>query len=153
MKIATLIAIGLLSCSTYAQSAEELAVRQTIDRFFEGYHTRDLTIMKAVLGDNVLLQTVGRSPEGQPVLRSEDMNDFIASIASIPDTVQLQEKLLDYQIRIDGDMANAWTPYEFFLRGEFHHCGVNSFQLFHDGEAWKIIYIIDTRRKEGCREQ
>lgn len=152
MKIPILFLLGLLAGPTFAQSAEEAAVRQTIDRFFEGYHKRDTTLMGSVLGDNVLLQTVGRSPEGTPVLRTEAMDAFIASIASIPDTVQIQEKLLDYQIRIDGDMANAWTPYAFFLHGEFHHCGVNSFQLFHDGEAWKIIYIIDTRRKEGCRE-
>ncbi len=153
MKLPILFLLGLLSCSATAQSAGETAVRQTIDRFFEGYHARDTALMGAVLGENVLLQTVGRSPEGKPVLRSEVMDDFVASIAAIPDTVQLQEKLLAYHIQIDGDMANAWTPYEFFLRGEFHHCGVNSFQLFHDGEAWKIIYIIDTRRKEGCREQ
>lgn len=152
MKFKILLLLGLLAGSAYAQSADEAAVRQAIDRFFEGYHARDTTLMGAVLGNDVLLQTVGRSPEGKPVLRSEAMDDFIASIASIPDTVQIQEKLLDYNIRIDGDMANAWTPYEFFLRGEFHHCGVNSFQLFFDGEAWKIIYIIDTRRKEGCRE-
>lgn len=152
MKLPILILLGLLAGSAHAQSAEEAAVRQAIDRFFEGYHARDTALMGSVLGNDVLLQTVGRSPEGKPVLRSEAMDAFIASIASIPDTVQIQEKLLDYKIRIDGDMANAWTPYEFFLRGEFHHCGVNSFQLFFDGEAWKIIYIIDTRRKEGCRE-
>ena len=143
---------GLLAFTAAAQSAEEIAVRQTIDRFFEGYHARDTALMGTVLGASALLQTVGRSPEGQPVLRSEVMDDFIASIASIPDTVQIQEKLLEYRIQIDGDMAHAWTPYEFFLRGAFHHCGVNSFQLFRDRDGWKIIYIIDTRRREGCRE-
>ncbi len=153
MKLLPCLLLGLLTLTAWAQPDQKQAVRQTIDRFFEGYHARDTTIMAAVLGEDVLLQTVGRSPEGKPLLRSEIMDDFIASIASIPDTVQLQEKLLDYQIQIDGDMAHAWTPYEFYLRGAFHHCGVNSFQLFHDGEAWKIIYIIDTRRREGCQEE
>ena len=153
MKTLAGILLALFTLTASAQTEAEQAIRQTIDRFFEGYHARDTSLMGAVLGENVLLQTIGRNPEGKPLLRSEAMDDFIASIAAIPDTVQIQEKLLDYKIRIDGDMANAWTPYEFFLRGEFHHCGVNSFQLFHDGEAWKIIYIIDTRRKEGCREQ
>ena len=152
MKLRSFLFLGLLAFAASAQTNPEQAIRQTIDRFFEGYHARDTAMMATVLGKSVLLQTVGRSPEGKPVLQSEAMDDFIASIAAIPDTVQLQEKLLDYHIRVDGDMANAWTPYEFYLRGAFHHCGVNSFQLFHDGEAWKIIYIIDTRRREGCRE-
>jgi hypothetical protein len=56
-----------------------------------------------------------------------------------------------YNIQIDGAMANAWTSYEFWVNGSFSHCGVNSFQLFKDEGAWKIIYLIDTRRKEGCQ--
>ncbi len=47
-------------------------------------------------------------------------------------------------------MANAWTPYEFWYNGNFSHCGVNSFQLIKKDEKWKIIYLVDTRRKEGC---
>lgn len=34
--------------------------------------------------------------------------------------------------------------------GNFSHCGVNSFQLFHDNGQWKIIYLIDTRQRTGC---
>ena len=153
MKMLTGMLLGLLTLSASAQPDQKQAVRQTIDRFFEGYHARDTALMNTVLGKGVVLQTVGRAPDGKPALRTEVMSDFIGSIASIPDTVQLREKLLDYRIQIDGDMAHAWTPYEFYLHGAFHHCGVNSFQLFHDGEAWKIIYIIDTRRREGCREE
>jgi hypothetical protein len=48
-------------------------------------------------------------------------------------------------------MAHAWTPYEFYLSGALHHCGVNSFQLFHDGTLWRIIALSDTRRTEGCQ--
>ncbi|MEJ2163003.1 MAG: hypothetical protein P8X60_06715 [Robiginitalea sp.] len=71
-------------------------------------------------------------------------------MANLPDTLQIQERLLDYQIQTDGAMAHAWTPYEFYLQGKLHHCGVNSFQLFHDGEGWRIIYLVDTRRVADC---
>jgi hypothetical protein len=47
-------------------------------------------------------------------------------------------------------MAAIWTEYSFYLGDKFSHCGVNSFQLFKDETGWKIIYIVDTRRKEGC---
>ncbi len=49
-------------------------------------------------------------------------------------------------------MANVWAPYEFYLNNDFSHCGVNYFQLFFDGIQWKIIYLIDTRRKQGCKK-
>ena len=47
-------------------------------------------------------------------------------------------------------MANAWAPYEFYINSEFSHCGINSFQLIKIEGNWKIIYIIDTRRKDNC---
>jgi hypothetical protein len=40
--------------------------------------------------------------------------------------------------------------YKFYVGETFSHCGVNSFQLFKDKEGWKIIYLIDTRRKDPC---
>jgi hypothetical protein len=74
----------------------------------------------------------------------------VKSIARIPKDKKFEEKLLGFNIQVDGNMANAWTPYEFWYEGEFSHCGVNSFQLIKDDGEWKIIYLVDTRRKEGC---
>ena len=47
-------------------------------------------------------------------------------------------------------MANVWTAYSFYFDGKFSHCGVNSFQLLKEAGEWKIFYLVDTRRKEGC---
>jgi hypothetical protein len=63
----------------------------------------------------------------------------------------LNERILSYNINVDGDLASVWTPYEFYYGDEFSHCGSNSFQLFRDPEkGWQILYIIDTRKREGC---
>lgn len=131
-------------------SADVEAVKATIDQFFEGFHRRDTAAMRTVMGRDVHMQRIGRDREGTPRLKNESMDAFLASMADLPDTLAIQERLLDYRVQVDGDMAHAWTPYEFYLQGEFHHCGVNSFQLFHDGRGWKIIYLVDTRRVEDC---
>ena len=55
-------------------------------------------------------------------------------------------------IKIDGPMATAWTPYNFYFNGKFSHCGVNNFVLVKQDNGWKIQYIIDTRRRQGCKE-
>ncbi|MBX2840799.1 MAG: hypothetical protein KTR26_03455 [Flammeovirgaceae bacterium] len=60
------------------------------------------------------------------------------------------EKILSYDIKIDGHFATAWTEYKFYLGQEFSHCGVNAFHLFKSEEGWKITQITDTRRKEDC---
>ncbi|HOD10564.1 MAG TPA: nuclear transport factor 2 family protein, partial [Flavobacterium sp.] len=41
----------------------------------------------------------------------------------------------------------VWTPYEFYVNEKLSHSGVNAFTLFKENEKWKIIHLIDTRRK------
>ncbi len=135
-----------------AQSLPEDPINKTIEDFFEGFHKRDTALMRSVLWKEVHMQRIGNDPDGKPILRDESVEDFLNSIASLPDTLKIEERLHFYTIQNDGAMAHAWTPYTFYVQGDIHHCGVNSFQLFHDGTAWKIIYIIDTRQVEPCPE-
>lgn len=83
-------------------------------------------------------------------LVTENPKTLFDAVANRTNEQKRDEQLLDYNIQVDGNMANAWTPYEFWYNGTFSHCGVNSFQLFNDAGTWKIIYLIDTRRREGC---
>lgn len=134
-----------------AQGTAEEAVQKTIETFFEGFHQQDSVVMLSTVGDDPILQTIGNNKEGQLRIRQEKFDRLIQSIVSIPDSINFQEKIKSYSIQIDGAMANAWTPYEFWINDKFSHCGVNSFQLFNDGEGWKIIYLVDTRRRDDCQ--
>jgi len=61
--------------------------------------------------------------------------------------MKFQEKILNYSIQFDGAMAHVWAPYEFYLNDKLRHSGVNTFTLYKEKDSWKIIYLIDTRRK------
>ncbi|MFT4830915.1 MAG: hypothetical protein ACI815_000553 [Psychroserpens sp.] len=150
MRILICLCLCLSFLSGGAQSSEEAAVRQTIETFFKGFHQQDSIIFKGVVSDQVIIQTIANKGDSTYV-RSEKYTDFVKHIINIPNTTRFEEKLLSFNIQIDGPMAHAWTPYEFWLDDAFSHCGVNSFQLLKDLGSWKIIYIIDTRRKEGCQ--
>lgn len=136
--------IGLLF--TFSIQAQTQEVRKTIDIFFEGFHAKDSIKIKSVCDEKMILQSVSETSKGN-TLTSQKGSEFIKSIISIPNKVTFQEKLLSYNIQVDGAMAHAWTPYEFYVNGKLSHKGVNAFTLFKDKDAWKIIYIIDTRRK------
>ena len=133
-----------------AQESEEKMVQNTIDSFFKAFHQQDSTALKETVSKDIVLQTIGKNEAGREVVKTENFSNFLKSIVSIPSTTKFEEKILSYNIQIDGAMANAWTSYEFWVNDSFSHCGVNSFQFFKDQGAWKIIYLIDTRRKEGC---
>jgi len=150
-QILTLIFLLFISVS-FAQESEELKVQKTIEDFFEGFHKQDSLLIKQATIEGVIAQTVGTKKDGTTSMRTEDFGKFLESIVSIPDSIHFQEKLLSFNIQVDGAMANAWTPYEFWYNDAFSHCGVNSFQLFKQNGEWKIIYLIDTRRRKGCEQ-
>jgi hypothetical protein len=141
----------IMSSSIFAQNPEELKVKNTVIQFFDAFHKQDSVAIREVVSDDITLQSIGKNKEGVTELKIENFDNFLKSIVSIPKDKKFEEKLLDFKIRIDGDMANAWTPYEFYFDGKFSHCGVNSFQMVRLEGVWKIIYLIDTRRKEDCK--
>ncbi len=138
--------------SVLAQEVEKDKVKDVISLFFIGLQNGDTLLIKKTISNDLKLQTIFIDKEGKPVLKNEDVSQFLNAIASKNPKDNWEEKLLSYHIQIDGAMANVWIPYEFYLNNDFSHCGVNSFQLFFDGKKWKIIYLIDTRRKLGCKK-
>lgn len=149
MKIYLFILIALSCMGVFAQN-EEAEVQKTIETFFEGFHKQDSIQIKRAVSSSIVLQTIATDKEKNAFVKTEDFSAFLKGIAGLPKTISFEEKITGYTIKIDGLMAHAWTTYEFWSNGKFSHCGVNSFQLFNEGSVWKIIYLIDTRRKVGC---
>ena len=148
-----LLSVFFLLLATVAKAqntSEEIEVEKTIETFFEGFHARDSIKMKSVLSDAIVVQTIGRSKTGEMVVMQNDIQNVLKGIVSIPSEMTFKETLHSFDIKVDGEMANAWTPYSFHMNETFSHCGVNNFQLFKENGEWEIIYLIDTRRKEGC---
>lgn len=143
----------ILICSVtlgFSQNQKQ-EVKNTIDTFFEGLHKGDTLLIKQVLHPDIKMQTTFFTKEGQPELRSITSGQFLKSIGSKNKEEKWFEKLLDYKIQVDTNLASAWTPYEFYLNDGFSHCGVNSFQLVKLEKGWVITYLIDTRRREPCK--
>lgn len=145
-----LVFLALISIGSFmnAQNAEKAEVKKTIEGFFKAFHQQDSVKLKAFAVPETVMQSIGMDKNGQAVLSSSEYSQFLKSIVSIPADKKFEEKIFGYTIQVDGLMANVWTPYEFWYDGQLSHCGVNSFQLMKVDSKWKILYIIDTRRKE-----
>lgn len=152
MKSILLTLVSLICLNLNAQKSEEEQVKATIIDFFDAFHKQDTVRLKAMAKAEITLQSIAVNKEGTTILQESEYADFVRSIASIPKDRTFEEKLLSFSIQVDGKMANAWTPYEFWYNGNFSHCGVNSFQLIKEDSTWKILYLVDTRRREGCQD-
>lgn len=146
MKNICLSVLLLFGFQCFAQDFDKQEIRNTIETFFEGFHHRDTVLLHQVCADKLILQSIEENANGNK-LTEEPQKFFYRSIASMPQTLKYNEQILSYAIQVDGTMGHAWTPYEFYLNGKLSHKGVNAFTLFKEKDRWKIIHIIDTRRK------
>ncbi|WP_289659222.1 nuclear transport factor 2 family protein [Flavobacterium panacagri] len=128
-------------------NAQKQEVQKCIEVFFEGFHQRDSAKIKTVCADKMILQSISENSAKGNKLSNESATAFYKAIVSIPLSMKFQEKILSYNIQIDGVMAHVWAPYEFYINDKLTHSGVNTFTLFKEKDNWKIIYLIDTRRK------
>jgi ketosteroid isomerase-like protein len=141
-KIVVLIVL-FISANSQAQNQE---IQKVVDTFFEAFHAKDTLKLQALCEDTMILQSISENAKGTK-LSNEKPQVFFKSIASIPAELKFQEKIMSYSIQVDGVMAHAWTPYEFYVNGKLSHKGVNAFTLFKKDNIWKIVHLIDTRRK------
>jgi hypothetical protein len=149
MKKSILFVTILLHCFyTQAQTATD-SVKATINAFFEGMKKSDTTLMRSTLTEGVIFQTITQNKEGIIAVRTENVNDFIKYIAKPKDFIA-DERITFDAVKVDGALASVWTPYKFYLGEKFSHCGANSFQLVKINGTWKIQYLVDTRRRQGC---
>ena len=116
---------------------------------FLAMKTSDTSLLKTCFTDSAILQTVAVKKDGSTKIKTETVKDFVAQMATIADGAA-DEQIQFGSINIDGALANVWTPYKFYFNGKFSHCGANNFILVRINNKWLILYIIDTRRKNGC---
>jgi hypothetical protein len=133
---------------TKAQTAED-SVKTTINTLFTAMRTGDAILFKSVFAEKPVMQTISRNREGKTVIRDESVDEFAAFVGKLKKD-SADERIAFETVKIDGPLAIAWTPYNFYHNGQFSHCGVNSFQLVRFEGSWKIQYLIDTRRRQGC---
>jgi hypothetical protein len=151
MKLVILIlSLFSFTLSFSQDSFSEADAKNSIDTFFEGFHKGDTLLMKSVLSNDMILQTALTDKEGMAKVIVESVDGLLNAIANRTDDQKWDERLLDYKIQIDGNLAHVWTAYEFWFNDVFSHCGANSFTLAKTNEGWRIIHLIDSRRKSGC---
>lgn len=140
--------LTIVSTTVLAQN-DEAAVKQAVNRLFEGMKKSDTAMIRSAFTANSILQTVIKNKEGKVSIVSEPLDSFLLSISK-PHTDIYDERIEFDAIKIDGELAMVWAPYKFYIGDKFSHCGVDAFQLVKVNNEWKIQYLIDTRRRQGC---
>ncbi|WP_343610645.1 nuclear transport factor 2 family protein [Chryseobacterium oranimense] len=136
-----------LAFGTFCFGQQNQDIEKTIRNLFSGMKNADPELMKSAFAEGAILQTITKDG----TVKNENVQEFMDSVSKFSKD-DLDERIIVEAVHTDGGLASVFTPYSFFFKGKFSHCGANSFQLVKQQNDWKIQYIIDTRRKENCKE-
>lgn len=143
-----LLILGGSTVSAQSENSEAEAVKKIINQLFEGMRKGDSTLVSGTFSKGMIMQTISNR-EGKILVKTDEPAGFLKAVGT-PHAEVWDERITFDQVLIDANLASVWTSYQFYIGDKFSHCGVNSFQLVKGKEGWKIIYLIDTRRKENC---
>lgn len=136
----------------FSQSnGEKELVMKPIKQLFEAMQKGDSAMLRKAFTKQVTLDNVGTDKTGKLFVKHETSLDGFAKAIGTPHADPYNEVIWDEKVEINGNFAQAWMSYAFYLGKKFRHCGVDAFHLVKNEEgSWKIFHLADTRQFEGC---
>lgn len=139
----------MYSISSEAQTDQD-RIKDVINRLFNGMEKGDSANLHSAFADQVTMATISRDKNNAVVIKRESsIADFLKAVGT-PHSEIWYEEIWNLKIQIDGEFAQAWCDYAFYVGNKFSHCGVDAFHLYKERDAWKIFHLADTRRKDNC---
>jgi hypothetical protein len=108
---------------------------------------QDAAMLRAAFIDNGAI--VGLQPDATEA-HPRPAGDWITQIAGLTTQGKLDERMYKPEVRINDNLAQVWTYYDFHLGEQFSHCGIDTAQLVRTPDGWKIAMIAYTTRRTGC---
>lgn len=143
------IALTALSFSALGQNSDSTEVLNVIDHLFDGMRKGDSSMVASTFHSEIQLITTFTSKEGEPSSHMGSAVEFKNAVGTPHDGVW-NERISNITVQLDGNLAQVWMDYSFYLDDKFSHCGVNAIQLIRTEEGWKMIHLADTRRRSEC---
>src|SRR5262249_42938382 len=138
---AALIAYAHPALAQAPTRADTTAVIAATQRLLDAISAGDSAMARSVLLPRAQLSAV-RGGDAPPPPRITADTSFLRSIAATRG--KSLERLWSPVVRIRGNMADVWAPYDFYVDGKFSHCGVDTFTLMRTAGEWRIAAVAYT---------
>lgn len=140
----------LLSSLTSAQSlsaeAEREKILSVVYDWADTLTTGNLERRREVTLDGSMIQRMRQQPDG-----AFDLSPSIVNFADMtPSNSIMVERFWDEELVIRGRFATFIAEYDFWIDGEFSHCGTDFFDLINVDGQWKIGNMKFTIIRQGC---
>ena len=138
--------------SVRAEASERETILAVMDKAFAAVRSSQPDDWRAIqLAEGTTL-SFRPHPDGEPgklEMRVSNNEAFIAKLE--PDGHEYVERWTkEPTVLIRGPIAVVWGEYEFWIDGEFSHCGVDSTDLVKVDGEWKVANFMWTVEKVNC---
>ena len=124
--------------------AEREAILAAVQGIFDALAAGDGESLREIMHPDVLMHSVERAGDGARSTSTSTRDQLAARLEGSDQA--LIERMWDPEVRVSGDLAMVWTPYDFYVGEELSHCGADALMLTrNDDESWKIIALSWTR--------
>lgn len=115
---------------------------------------RDWSRERAILHPQARLMRTGADESGRPWIKVMSLDEYIADTAPFFAAGDFHE--IEVARRVDrfGNWAHVRSVYEARRAPddpELLKRGVNSIQLFHDGERWRVVSVLWDNERDGVQ--
>lgn len=148
----TLVAVFAFAFSLAPPQAlakdEKQAVLEVVHSLLDAIHRQDAPAVHALGIEEAILIALRHDEAGKQriSIRKESETTFAQ------DDRNMVERIWDPIVQIEGNIAAVWAPYDFYLNGQFSHCGINAFHLLKVAGSWKLSATTYTSVTDGSCE-
>ncbi len=138
--------IGLHAQEASEQMAEESAIA-VVEQLFDAMRASDSSSVRGLFADGVTeFRSSGTSQDGEPTIGISTLEGFVSGVGGA-EVGSWDEQIVVRDVIVDDNLVTLVTPYAFYFKGNLSHCGVNVFLVARTGDHWKIVSLVDTRRR------
>ncbi len=144
----SLMLLGTTAASEDSKHPEHDAIMKVVDSLFLAISTSDAELTRSIVTPDSMNYQV--SPDGQGGWQHRSIPQSFFTEQSNYGPEKITERYWSPTLLIDDAIAVVWAPYDFYVDGEFSHCGIDAFDLIKVGRVWKIGNASWTRKTVGC---
>ncbi|MCL7977331.1 MAG: nuclear transport factor 2 family protein [marine benthic group bacterium] len=131
------------------QIEDRTEVLATVRALFRALGERDVVRLEEHFLPQALTTAV-RFEAGAEYPSVQSLPEVLESIAAV--TVPMTERIWDPEVRVDGEVASLWAPYDFYVDGSFSHCGHDAVHLVRVDGRWRVLSMTYTiAEPPACR--
>lgn len=150
-----LLFVVLLSISVtanlFAQTDDKQNAWAVVEKMFAEMANHNPTAIAELFTKEASLAAIIKTKDGKSVVRYFTGEAFSKNFAEKKN--EIKEDMYERKVEVDGDFAQVWGRYVFFVDNKVSHCGVNAFHLVKTDSGWKIANASSTIDPTGCTNE